>query len=154
MQNWHFAWHCMYCNIFLNFLDQCETDRKTNGTLLKTGGETLKERKPLSKIDRHSCRRLRRFLILESCNAYISSICSICIRIWIHTSEPSPPSSLLAGLNEPRRLPGFEAGLSSWKNYGITHEHHIDTSLSSSRSSSLTAVMPLAGGLLGGLKQT
>ena len=70
----------MYCNIFLNFLDQCETDRKTNGTLLKTGGETLKERKPLSKIDRHSCRRLRRFLILESCNAYISSICCIYIR--------------------------------------------------------------------------
>ena len=92
MQNWHFAWHCMYCNIFRNFLDQCETDRKTNGTLLKTGGETLKERKPLSKIDRHSCRRLRRFLILESCNAYISSICSIYIRsdnmkprlFWIH----------------------------------------------------------------------
>ena len=78
------AWHCN--SIFCNFLDQCGTDRKTNGTLLKTGGETLKERKPLSKIDRHSCRRLRRFLILESCNAYISSICSMYILVAVGSS--------------------------------------------------------------------
>ena len=47
-------------------------DGRTYGTLLKTSAvKRKKERKPLSKIDRHSCRRRRRrFLILESCNAY------------------------------------------------------------------------------------
>ena len=86
---------CTAIIFFVNFLDQCETDRKTNGTLLKTGGETLKERKPLSKIDRHSCRRLRRFLILESCNAYISSICSI--YVYMNTYLRAIAAILLVG---------------------------------------------------------
>ena len=33
----------------------------------------------------------------------------------MNTSASPPPSSLFAGLNEPRRLPGFEAGFSSCK---------------------------------------
>ena len=120
----------MYCNIFRNFPDQCETDRKTNGTLLKTGGETLKERKPLSKIDRHSCRRLRRFLILESCNAYISSICSIHICMYMNTYLWAIAAILLIGRVErastaARFWGRFELLKKLWKHAWAPHRHII-----------------------------
>ena len=52
----------------------------------------------------------------------------------MNTSASPPPSSLFAGLNEPRRLPGFEAGFSSCKRETQWVHDHCMLLLSSSFS--------------------
>ena len=119
---------------FFPFLDQRETDRKTDEKTNEryyAQDKRWNERKKESHFLKLTVIVVAvfaiRFLILESCNAYT---------IWLPQSHLRHPPCCSGWTS----LDGCPVSRPAWAPAKIgenTHEHHIDTSSSSSRSSSL-----------------